>query len=226
MPKSYQRLHGPSRLDQFLAYMQTHSDVDILDLRPALREAKNEHQVYFRLDTHWNELGGLVASREVFRAVNLSVAEEVDHYSIKTLADYRIRPELRNERGDLVRMIGYPMELTDNSYVIEPKFNLPSNKQELPNYMGQKWESYPAPFVLTASPNGLRCVVFHDSFAKYFAPFFPEHFQRSLFVWQPSPPGQLFKAVVEAEHPDIVIEEVQERFLYKYETGSEFLPSG
>ena len=70
MPKAYQRLKGESRLDQFLSYMQEQSDVDILDLRKPLRKAKGDHQVYFRLDSHWNELGGLIASREIFRAVN------------------------------------------------------------------------------------------------------------------------------------------------------------
>ena len=122
--------------------------------------------------------------------------------------------------------MGYPIEVSDNSYVIEPNFEMISIMQELPEFLGRKWKHYPAPFFLTGHRNGVSCVVFHDSFAMYLAPFFPEHFQRSVFVWQRCPKGELFKAVVEAEQPDIVIEEVVERFLYYYETDKEFLPLG
>src|SRR5262249_28073941 len=48
---------GPSqhRLDQFLAHMQQHSTVAVVDLRPALREAKRLAPTYFKTDTHWND---------------------------------------------------------------------------------------------------------------------------------------------------------------------------
>ena len=224
MPKAYRRLKGQSRLDQFVAYMQKHSDVDILDLRLALKGAKSDHQVFFRQDTHWNQLGGLIASRAIFRAVNHSLALDTSRHPIRELEDYRIRFEERKKQGDLARLMGYPAETMDQAYIIEPKFELVSNKNILPDFLGRSWDPMPAPFVLEGPPSGLRCVVFHDSFAMSVAPYFPEHFQRSMFVWQRNPTGEVFKSVVEAEHPDIVIEEVAERFLYYLETGSEYLP--
>ena len=63
MPKAYQAMQGQSRLDQFVAYMQQHSNVDILDFRQTLRAAKADRQIYFRMDSHWNEMGALIASR-------------------------------------------------------------------------------------------------------------------------------------------------------------------
>lgn len=225
MPHAYQRLQGKTRLDQFIAYMQKHSDVDILDLRKTMREAKAHHQVYFRLDSHWNELGGLVASREIFRAVD-RILPRVPCQPQKSLLDFTIRPVQRKKQGDLSRLMGYPAEVSDESYVIAPDFKMVSIKENLPGFLSRTWKPYPAPFSLTGIDTGLTCVVFHDSFAMYLAPFFPEHFQRSMFVWQRCPKGELFKAVVEAEQPDIVIEEVVERLLYYYETDKEFIPLG
>lgn len=219
MPKAYRHLQGPSRLDQFLSYMDQHSDVDILDLRPTLRKAKEDQQVYFSLDSHWNELGGFVASREILGHI-------FDPHRVKTLNDYRIRTEKRHRQGDLSRLLGYPLETSDNCYSIEPEFDTISSKQQLPNYLGRDWKPYPPPFVSSGPRNGLNCVVFHDSFAIYFAPFFPELFERSLFVWQRNPTAELFKAVVEKERPDIVVEEVVERLLYYYETGPQYLVLG
>lgn len=225
MPKAYQRLKGESRLDQFISYMQEQSDVDILDLRKTMRAAKGDHQVYFRLDSHWNELGGLVASREIFRAVD-RIFHRVPSHQPKSLFDFTIRPLQRKKQGDLSRLMGYPAEVSDESYVIEPNFKMVSIMEKMPGFLSRTWKDYPAPFSLTGNDTGLTCVVFHDSFAMYLAPFFPEHFQRSVFVWQRCPKGELFKAVAEAEQPDIVIEEVVERFLYYYETDKEFLPLG
>lgn len=231
MPEAYQRLHGASRLDQLSTYMQKHSNVDILDLRKTMWAAKKDHQVYFRLDSHWNELGSLVASREIFRAVDRSLLRSPDHPYLKDLSEYSIHAEQRQQQGDLARLMGYPAEASDDSYSIVPKFKVVSKKQTLPGFLPRTRNlpagiSFPAPFSLAGTGTGLTCVVFHDSFGMYLAPFFPEYFQRSVFVWQPSPKGELFKAVVEAEQPDIVIEEVQERFLYNYKTDMKFLPLG
>jgi hypothetical protein len=225
MPKVYQRLQGESRLDQFVSYMQKQSEVDILDLRETLRAAKGDHQVYFQLDSHWNELGGLVASMEIFRTVD-RLLHRVPGHPQKNLFDYTIRPVPRKSPGDLARLMGFPAEVIEHSYVIEPKFEQFSEEEKLPGFLSRTWEPYPAPFSLTGNDTGITCVVFHDSFGMYMAPFFPEHFQRSMFVWQRCPKGELFKAAVEAEQPDIVIEEVVERLLYYYETDTEFLPLG
>ena len=224
MPKAYQAMQGQSRLDQFVAYMRQHSNVDILDFRQTLRAAKADYQIYFRMDSHWNEMGALIASREIFKKLAPSVGLDSDYLPIKGLADYRIHTAKRQQSGDLERLLGYPIGGHDGSYIIEPKFNRNVNHEKLPEFLGQDWKPMPPPFVLTGVTNGLRCVVFHDSFATFFAPFFPERFQRSLFLWHHNPTGELFKMVVEAEHPDIVIEEVCERFLYFLKTDTEYFP--
>jgi hypothetical protein len=54
-----------------------------------------------------------------------------------------------------------------------------------------------------------RAVMFRDSFASSLIPLLAEHFSRAVFLWQP----EMDKAVIDAEHPDVVIFEAAERAL-------------
>jgi hypothetical protein len=59
--------------------------------------------------------------------------------------------------------------------------------------------------VVTIHPNRAlpRLVMFRDSFASALIPFLSEHFSRAVYLWQ----YNFDPAVVESEHPDVVIEE-------------------
>jgi formate-dependent phosphoribosylglycinamide formyltransferase (GAR transformylase) len=55
-------------------------------------------------------------------------------------------------------------------------------------------------------------------------PFLAEHFRRSAFIQMRNYEAAFFKAVVEKEQPDIVIDECGERVLYYLETGPRYRP--
>lgn len=65
------RKSGTTRLDQFMEYMKSHSNVRILDLRKALLDAKNDCPVYWKTDSHWNSFGAYVGYREIVRCLSL-----------------------------------------------------------------------------------------------------------------------------------------------------------
>jgi alginate O-acetyltransferase complex protein AlgJ len=69
LPSALKKL-GPSRLDQFTAWMKTRSDVDVLDLRPAMfAEKQNDSGPYDVLSTpfgtHWTGRGSIAAARAI-----------------------------------------------------------------------------------------------------------------------------------------------------------------
>lgn len=76
MPQAYYRSRGPSRLDQLVDHMRTRSDVNIVDLREDLLEAKASDQVYFLADTHWNEKGAFIAYRSIMDAILRATNDE------------------------------------------------------------------------------------------------------------------------------------------------------
>jgi len=65
MPPALVRLREEYRADQLIAYLQAHSSVHVLDLRPAVRAAKGGEILYHRHDTHWNDRGALVAEMRI-----------------------------------------------------------------------------------------------------------------------------------------------------------------
>ena len=54
----------------------------------------------------------------------------------------------------------------------------------------------------TRMPGLPRAVMFRDSFASWLIPFLSEHFSRIVFSWEYS----FDRALVEREHPDVVIQ--------------------
>lgn len=54
-----------------------------------------------------------------------------------------------------------------------------------------------------------RVVLFRDSFAAQLIPFLAEHFQRILCIWD----SAFDRAIIEHEHPGVVIQELVERSL-------------
>lgn len=87
----------PSDLDRLYAYLSENTDVDYLDLRPVLTEAKTEGLLYHKRDSHWNGLGAHIAYRAI-----------MEHLALPT-PDYSGMTRLDTDRfeGDLDRLL-YP----------------------------------------------------------------------------------------------------------------------
>ena len=56
-----------------------------------------------------------------------------------------------------------------------------------------------------------RMVLLHDSFGEALKPFLAEHFSRAVYV---SNAMGFEDALLEREHPDLVIQEITERYLW------------
>jgi len=68
LPDGYARVRG-SWLDDFMAYLRTNTNLEVIDLREILIKHKQQHQVYFRMDTHWNDYGAFLGYKELIRPV-------------------------------------------------------------------------------------------------------------------------------------------------------------
>ncbi len=90
LPARIVKISDVNRVSQLVSYMKEHSTVCVLDLRETLLQAKNENQVYHRLDSHWNDFGAIAASGEI--------ASELSRYDLSVDAldseGYRFRREV------------------------------------------------------------------------------------------------------------------------------------
>ena len=66
------KLNRSTRYDQLISYLQKNCAVPIVDLRGALRAAKNEPPdlpLYYRTDFHWNYYGAFIAYQAIIESI-------------------------------------------------------------------------------------------------------------------------------------------------------------
>ncbi len=198
MPPALRPVRSESRLDQLLADLRLHSTVELLDLRPALTRAKAGGRVYHKTDTHWNDAGALVASREILARVRdwFPATDE-------TPPQGALRTHVA-AGGDLARILAledrFPEERIDW---------VPAGPARARQATGETFQSADVTFTECGGCTGPIVVMNHDSFNANLAPILAEHFRRLVLVEG----SKLDNALIEREKPDIVIQEFVERGL-------------
>ncbi len=190
-----------SRLDQLLHYMEVNGQTRILDLRPALLQAKQNRQVYYATDTHWNEAGMFIGYHEIV------VALEQDYPQLIPLpeSDFRISPP-RQENLDLAQNIGTDL-IAENVVKFLPKFDSHTTFKSLALGQRKITLSY------NPDPSLPKAVIYHDSFFFPIMPFLSEHFSRAVYIQNYLGGGLWNISWVEEEKPNVVILEFSERYL-------------
>ncbi|MEW6261347.1 MAG: hypothetical protein AB1547_15740 [Thermodesulfobacteriota bacterium] len=205
LPESLQkRMTKSKRIDQLLAFLQKHTNIPILDLRPSLIEEKANRQIYYRTDTHWNYIGGWIAYQRILDIVQSWFPEirRLDDYSIDTF-------ESRFNQGDLALRLGVADIFHETERVIRvPKSCVTETTLRFNN----------SSFIKICPTSSRRVVVFRDSFFCFIEPFMSESFNTSIYIWKPWPKMDSYdhhwmKEILQEIKPDLVIEEHVERFL-------------
>jgi len=200
------RSRPPRRLAQFLAYMRAHSDVPILDLRDTLFDAKKTGQIYLRTDTHWNDRGAFAAYRRIVKELALlgvpGTALDLEAFQ-QTLVD--------EPGGDLARMLGQENYLGEKAKpLLAPRPPLsPLEMRVDPGIIVKRWIPATEPRVLDNPHATGKIVIFRDSYATALLQFCCYSYNRIVAVWQQN----WDKPFIEREKPDVVIDEMLERFL-------------
>jgi len=196
-----------TKLDQLVAHMRAHSTVEVLDLRSMLIEAKKTALTYYPTDSHWNDFGAFLASRALVEVVGRQLPGGLEALSIDAF-------ELRfvdQSPGDLARMSG---EARVSSERITPRLTprpplepLEAHVEE--SLLDPSGKAGSAPVYTERSGGFRRIVLFRDSFATAWIQFLGQHFARAVYVSR-----QFWSAaLIEREHPDVVVDEVGERQL-------------
>lgn len=195
-----------TQMDQFLAYMRSNSTVEILDLRPVLLEARKHARTFLLTDTHWNQFGAFAAYQEIIR----TLARQLP--GIEPLPLEAFSKSYSNESGaDLARMLAQEQAMTEPDVVtlkpLPPLHELTCTVDT--NIFHRKWVPGEEPRFTENPEQKYKAVVFRDSFSGALTPLLGYQFKRIVYIWQrPWEPS-----VIENEKPDVVIDEMLERYL-------------
>lgn len=201
-----------TRLDQYAGYASIRPGLPFVDLRTALRPVSSAYPLYYALDSHWNEVGGLAAGIGIVEAASRL------RPGIRPLTWGRVTVGWTDRTGrDLAWMTGIGDLLTERvptvSYPELPgatETNLepcePCGEASNPLLPAMAYEQPGVPW---------RGVLLADSFRVALVPALRPSFGRLVVVSPKRMPAshRTLAALVEKEHPHFVIEERVERLL-------------
>jgi hypothetical protein len=188
-------------LDQLIERLkERHSPVKIIDLRPALLQAKREGQVYFKTDSHWNDDG--IYPAYVALLNNVADAMPAFKFTPQPKSNFVVTVGTRN--GDLAQQLDLWSEYREDIRKWIRRDLVTDDKA---------FEALPtAPFTY-GDPNGPRLLTYNDSFMAYMIQFLAPNFSHATYEWNAWTESMDTKALKDAK-PDVVICELVERKLH------------
>ena len=208
IPPRFNRASDVNKLDQLVGALGA-AGVDILDLRPALLEAKSRGPAYYRTDSHWTPFGAFFAYQDITRRLQ-RYFPDMRPAPLESYAMGR-KPGLL---GGLSYMIAMGDLYQEDVILMEPKCS--RNAFETSGQEARLNHFQPLSVYENPDKSLPRALVIRDSFVHEIIPFMAEHFSRMYFVWPfPTDAVRVRDFDVESilrEKPDIVIDEFVERY--------------
>lgn len=200
LPANLDKLQKTSRLDVFLDMMEQSDPNLVLDVRQALKQARESHQVYYRTDTHWNSLGAYTAYLEIMTAVSQAYPELQPYM----LNKFRIK-ETNPQTMDLALINGMSF-IREAPVFVEPKFDGVAHFQRFPplSSFSMSWGM---------GDQEQTLLMYHDSFGVALRPFLMNHFKQAMYILNSADPNISSLSWIDIVQPNIVIIEIAERSL-------------
>ena len=192
-------------LDRVADDLARHPELHFLDLRTALRRAKQNERVYYKTDSHWNFVGTSIGYRVLMAELERLLP------GLSTVPPGRppYDPAVDFYSGDLSRMIGATARFREDDIaplwkILADTWPRCASRDAASEMPGVEAYVYVCP-----NPPPYRALVYRDSMAIPLIPLLSENFVRATYVSS----RVMDPALVERLKPDVVIEELVERTL-------------
>jgi hypothetical protein len=215
LPKEVQKLKKTSRFEQLLNTTRQSPLPYLINLHEPLTAVKQDQNLYYKADTHWNSRGAYVAFLAIARALQQLFPED------EFTTDFHFGPDIEQTceavpgKCDLARMIMQQDKVIEVFPTLAP-FNRCAAPRSLHHYKLSNFRQLrEQPSRVRGCPQKeLTAVVFHDSFFVALQPFISENFRHVLYLWK-GYDQQNLEEIFEIFTPDVVIEEVVERNFFE-----------
>ncbi len=198
LPNYIVKTNNPSRADQVVNIL-SNTSVQYIDLRAPLQQHKSKTQLYYRTDTHWNDIGGYIGYVQVMQhLMRVGIQPRV------VMAEH-LTVEQADLTGDLVRALSLNEFDSEPFIRCEPTLD----KERVENtfkHLGNTGNHNLFKVNNEALP---KLLMFHDSFGQTIRKYSSYGFKESVFVWN----HRINHKLIEEYQPDVVVLEVVERYL-------------
>ena len=202
LPEEIQPLSTQTRLDYLISALKERNLPPVLDLRPALQQAKLEQEVYYVSNTHWNGYGAFVAYTAILNELS-KTHPELQPYKPEEL-------HLGTKRATVQDIA----KLLQANFIKEPHFfyvpkDHPVQSLTLKDYYGFN-------HITSVDDENLpTLLMIHDSFGyRFLNEYMSMNFKKAYFIHSgEDTPLYLNRAAIEQFNPDIIVIEIVERSL-------------
>ena len=203
MPEGIPIIGEKSRLDQLIEFMNLNGQTPIIDLRQTLLDISQTQDIYYKTDSHWNDIGAYYSYVEIMDALSSDYTMLLP----RPISDFEYTYS-GNITRDLPKLIGLPAYQEENWRLIPKfKFQLQETRALLPDGI------HYIRTITNADRQLPELLVFGDSFYVFLAPFIEPHFSRVKTIPFTTADEIWTLDWIQRENPDIVIIEIVERYL-------------
>lgn len=202
-----------SHSDQLFAYLEEHTEIDLVNLKDPLLNAKKDGKIYFESDSHWNDMGAFYGYREIMK----KICEWFPQITAYTLDDFTFG-EATKKDAELANILGLSDHLHETYKTLIPKIAYTwKRNDDRDSFYKENDLLFPKTMCVTNHENGSggTAVMFIDSFSFAMAPLFNQHFSKVIYVYKVLGYNNFDMRIIDHEKPDIVICEIGERFFLK-----------
>lgn len=201
LPDNIKKVNEETRFNQLITYLKKNSDVDIVDVRDVLTEHKAEGSLYYKIDSHWNDLGAFYGQKAIMDSVN----KYIPKVKSKNLSDFNFINETSTEENeDLAKMLSLQDQYSEKVVRLVPK--TPYKWHTVLDYSYKLSQGMVTENENKALP---RLLMFRDSYTRNMQPYLSDYFSTAVYQWNHSFDPSL---VLEAK-PDVVVHEIVERYI-------------
>ena len=204
MPTRMQKARSSdkSRMDVAVEYLKKHTKAVFVNLKEPILNAKPKYPylLYFKKDTHWNNIGAYVGFENVAKAMNQNGVS----VPMKPLTLDMITP-IGKQHVDM-----HP-EAMEMNYQVD---YLPQKKADCVVAEGEKYV-----FVCKnqSFANGKTLLVLGDSFAAAIMPYFNKAFAKTVNAPAGNKKLSYYEKLIDTYKPNVVVDELIERYFSRYE---------
>ncbi|MDX1476258.1 MAG: hypothetical protein R3301_01085 [Saprospiraceae bacterium] len=192
---------GVTKLDQVQRYLKERINLEIIDLRAIFEEAKEQFQIYYQTDSHWNYKGAFIGYLYLMQRLRMD-DPALDMLQLRDLERVPV-----DRWGDLTQMINMDFVEPDTVLAITETCTELPRRLEVPSHFplaSNLWE-----IRYQCNPGGKKLLVYRDSFSAILLHYLKKSFGESVYVWS----AVENEEITRAEQPDVVLQVMGERLL-------------
>lgn len=197
-----QRKSDKSRMDLAVEYLQKNTKVKIINFKDALMAAKKElpMEIYFPLDSHWNEIGGYVGYTAMAKYLN----------------SFGYHLPVKNISEDMITVAGSQKSDLDVAGIKDTNYHVAFFDDMKIQCLKNEDHGFMMVFENPQAKEKKTLFMIRDSFGMGLVPYLNKAFRKTVYAHNKHNKREQLEALIKEYKPDIMVDELVERYFDRF----------